>query len=170
MKGLEEVLPPMDRNAVAALDQVREDLEAGLRAGLYSRGTSPWGSWAFPTKESKDRRRRVVVDYRLVNRHLVQFTYYIRRCSDVKASLAGAAFLSGMDGARGFNQMANTSRAKEVLAVLDVSGCYLPEVLQLGPLSGPFDFQFSTDELFTGSGAWTDGELRFRYSGARRAV
>ncbi|MEC7232780.1 MAG: hypothetical protein VXW31_07575, partial [Planctomycetota bacterium] len=29
---------------------VREDLEAATKQGLDTRGTSPWGSWAFPTK------------------------------------------------------------------------------------------------------------------------
>ena len=43
-------------------------------------------------------------------------------------------------------------RAKEVLAVLADSGCYLPEVLQLGPSTGPFDFQYCTDELFASAG------------------
>ena len=71
--------------------------------------------------------------------------YYIRRCSDVKQQLAGSAFISGLDGARGFNLLPNTARAKEVLAVLSDAGCFLPEVLQLGPTSGPYDFQFSVD-------------------------
>eukprot|EP00959_Pyramimonas_sp_CCMP1952_P220722 4614798-Pyramimonas_sp.AAC.1 len=67
---------------------VREELEAGVEQGLYSRGTSPWGSWAFPTKEhASGRRRRTVVDYRMVNRRMVMFVYYIRRCRDVKGEL-----------------------------------------------------------------------------------
>ena len=132
---------------------VRDDLEAGVAQGLYSRGMSAWGSWAFPTKLSlANRRRRVVVDYRKINRRLRIAVYYIRRCSDVKGELVGCVFLSAADGARGFNLLVNTRRAKEVLAVLSDSGCFLPEVLQLGPADGPFDYQFCTDELFTGAG------------------
>ena len=74
------------------------------------------------------------------------FVYYIRRCTDVKQQLAGSAYISGLDGARGFNLLPNTARAKEVLAVLSDAGCFLPEVLQLGPTSGPYDFQFAVDE------------------------
>ena len=80
------------------------------------------------------------------------FVYYIWRCRDVRSELVGCAFISGMDGARGFNLLINTEHAKEVLAVLADCGCYLPEVLQLGPATGPFDFRFCTDELFTGTG------------------
>ena len=54
------------------------------------------------------RRRRTVVDYRMVNRRMILFVYYIRRCSGVKAELIGAAFLAGLDGARGFNLLRNT--------------------------------------------------------------
>ena len=132
---------------------VRREMEEGVRQGLYVRGTSPWGSWAFPTRaDLSGRRRRTVVDYRLVNRRMVLFTYYIRRCSDVKGDLVGSAFLSGLDGARGFNLLRNTAKAKEVLAVLTADGVFLPEVLQLGPSTGPFDFQYVTDELFTSCG------------------
>ena len=92
------------------------------------------------------------MDYRLVNRRLVQFVYYIRRCRDVKAELVGCAYISGMDGARGFNLLVNTPQAKEVLAVLADCGCFLPEVLQLGHCSGPFASQFSTGELCTAAG------------------
>ena len=95
---------------------VRDDLEAGVAQGLYSRGMSAWGSWAFPTKLSlANRRRRVVVDYRKINRRLRIAVYYIRRCSNVKGELVGCVFLSAADGARGFNLLVNTRRAKEVL-------------------------------------------------------
>ena len=39
-----------------------------------------------------------------------------------------------------------------MLAALADSGCDLPEVLQLGPSAGPFDYQYCTDELFTSAG------------------
>ena len=35
-----------------------------------------------------------------------------------------------------------------VLAVLSESGCRLVNVLQLGPVNGPFDFSFIMDEHF----------------------
>ncbi|CAK0840013.1 unnamed protein product, partial [Prorocentrum cordatum] len=38
-----------------------------------------------------------------------------------------------------------------------------PEVLQLGPATGPFDFQFCTDELFTGTGRGRYGSVWKNY-------
>ena len=102
----------------AEAEFVRQELEDNVAQGLYSRGMSAWGSWAFPTKEALGgRRRRTVVDYRVVNGRLKLSVYYIRRCGDVKNDLVGRAFLSAADGARGYNLLLNTMRAKEVLAV-----------------------------------------------------
>ena len=82
---------------------VRETLGKDIASGLYERGISPWGSWAFSTKASELRRRRVVVDYRRVNAALQRAIYYIRRCEDVKQELAGSLFYSTVDGLKGFN-------------------------------------------------------------------
>ena len=103
----------------AEAEFVRRELEENVAQGLYSRGMSAWGSWAFPTKAVLGgRRRRTVVDYRVVNGRLKLSVYYIRGCGDVKNDLVGRAFLSAADGARGYNLLLNTVRAKEVLAVL----------------------------------------------------
>ena len=44
--------------------------------------------------------------------------------------------------------MANTRRAREVLAVLARSGQFLPVCLTFGPTNGPEDFAFATDRVF----------------------
>ena len=128
---------------------VQENLEAEAKRGLYERGTSPWGSWAFPTRESASgRKRRVVVDYRRVNQRILRAVYYRRRAEDVKAESAGSVYYSLFDAVKGFNQVPNSERARRVLAVLANSGCFLPRVLTLGPCNGPEDFQMAVDTLF----------------------
>ena len=47
----------------ADADFVRDDLESGAKQKLYTRGMSPWGSWASPTKEAQGGRRRRTVAY-----------------------------------------------------------------------------------------------------------
>ena len=47
-----------------------------------------------------------------------------------------------------FNQVANTRRAREMLAILSRSGQYLPVCLTFGPTNGPEDFAFATDRVF----------------------
>ena len=63
-------LPPHNLKGEAA-QWVDEKLEDEVRRGQLERGASPWGSPPFPTKEmpehKKQRKRRIVVDYRRVN-------------------------------------------------------------------------------------------------------
>ena len=53
-----------------------------------------------------------------------------------------------VDACQGFNQVANTRRAREVLAILARRGQYLPVCLTFGPTNGPEDFAFATDRVF----------------------
>ena len=109
---------------------VDEQLESEVARGQLVRGSSPSGSAPFPTKEApehkKQRKRRLVVDYRRVNARLKRSTYYCRQASDVLACAAGSAWFSFVDAVTGFNQVANTRRAMEVLAIVSRSGKFLP--------------------------------------------
>ena len=114
---------------------------------MYKKGFSPWGSWAFLTKPNPPRPPRVVVDFRRVNKTIVKAVYFIRRGDSTKYQLCGSVYVTLGDGAKGFNLVCNTEFAAQVLAVLSESGCRLSNVLQLGPVNGPFDFSFIMDEL-----------------------
>ena len=48
----------------------------------------------------------------------------------------------------GVNQVANTRRDRETLAILARSGQHLPVCLTFGPTNGPEDFAFATDRVF----------------------
>ena len=97
-------------------------MREGLERGHYERGVSPWGSWAFPTRPGRHK-RRVVVDYRRVNQRTVFLVYALRRADDIKQESTGRLFYSLLDAVSGFNQVVNTSRAAKVLAVLTQNGC-----------------------------------------------
>jgi hypothetical protein len=93
----------------------------------------------------------LVVDYRRVNTKTKRAIYFVRRLEEVKGDASGSAFLSFLDAVAGFNQVVNTPRAKEMLAILSRSGCWLPTCLMFGPHNGPEDFFYVVDRLFTGS-------------------
>ena len=124
---------------------VDEQLESEVARGQLVRGSSPWGSAPFPTKEApehkKQRKRRLVVDYRRVNARVKRSTYYCRQASDVLACAAGSAWFSFVDAVTGFNQAANTRRAsiqkREVLAFLTFE-----------PTNRPDDFCYTVDRAF----------------------
>ena len=72
-------------------------------------------------------------------------------------SCAGSVYLTLVDACKGFNQIVNTERARQMLAILARSGQYLPRCLTFGPTNGPEDFAFATDRVF----ARGEGRRRF---------
>ena len=61
------------------------------------------------------------------------------------AAAVGSVWYSFVDAVSGFNQIRNTKRAREVLAIVARSGKYLPIGLTLGPVNGPDDFNYAVD-------------------------
>ena len=131
---------------------VDERLEEEVQRGQLVRGASAWGSPPFPTKEApahkRSRKRRLVVDYRRVNAQVLRSTYYCRKATDVLSQCAGSIWYSFVDAVTGFNQIQNTRRAMEVLAIVARSGKFLPVCLTFGPVNGPDDFSYVVDRAF----------------------
>jgi hypothetical protein len=144
--------PPHNLGHEAA-QWVDEKLEAEVARGQLIRGNSAWGSPPFPTKESagehqKKRKRRLVVDYRRVNARVARSVYYCKRITDVLSEVAGSAWYTFVDAVTGFNQVVNTRRAREVLAIVARSGKFLPVCLTFGPTNGPDDFSYVVDRMY----------------------
>ena len=135
-----------------AAQWVDDRLEEEVQRGQLVRGPSAWGSAPFPTKEmpnhKRARKRRLVVDYRRVNARVKRSTYYCRRSTDVLAAAVGSVWYTFVDAVSGFNQIRNTKRAREVLAIVARSGKYLPVGLTFGPVNGPDDFNFVVDRAY----------------------
>ena len=133
-------------------DWVDAQLQSEVESGQLVRGNSEWASPPFATKEfakhRRQRKRRLVVDYRRVNRRTLRAIYCVRSADGVLRSVAGSALMSLLDACKGFNQVKNTTRAMEMLAILARSGQYLPRCLTFGPHNGPEDFAFATDRVF----------------------
>ena len=82
--------------------------------GQMRKATSAWGFPAFPTKESPahkavKRKRRMVVDYRGLNKVTVRKVFLIPNSDHVKSCVAGSDFISVGDMKEGFNQCDNLS-------------------------------------------------------------
>mgnify|MGYP003297504747 CR=1 FL=1 len=131
---------------------VDDQLQKEVESGQLERGNSEWASPPFATKEfaahKRQRKRRVVVDYRKVNSRTLRAIYHVRSADCIIRSIAGSARFSMLDACKGFNQIANTERARKMLAILARSGQYLPRCLTFGPHNGPEDFAFATDRVY----------------------
>ena len=129
---------------------IREDVQRGQLV----KGVSDWGFPAFPTKESPDhkavkRKRRMVVDYRALNRVTVRKVFLIPNSDYIKSCVSGSEYISVGDLKEGFNQVDNTPETAAKMAVLCATGCYLPRGLTFGPTNGPEDFQDLVFNVFS---------------------
>ena len=95
------------------------------------------------------RKRRLVVDYRRVNQRTLRSVYFVRRASDVVADAMGSVFMTLLDAVTGFNQIVNTLRARQMLAILARTGQFLPKCLTFGPHNGPEDFAYVVDRIYS---------------------
>ena len=82
-----------------------------------------------------------MVDYRGLNRVTVRKVFLIPSSDHIKACVAGSQFISVGDLKEGFNQVDNQEETSNKMAVLTVSGTWLPRGLTFGPTNGPEDFQ-----------------------------
>ena len=89
------------------------------------------------------------MDYRGVNARTLRAVYYVRNQEDIVMACAGSVFLTLVDACKGFNQIVNTDRARQMLAILARSGQFLPRCLTCGPSNGPEDFAYATDRVYS---------------------
>ena len=121
---------------------IQEDVDRGQ----LKRGYSPWGFPAFITREAAAykairRKRRLVVDYRELNRCSVRKFFIIPNSDGIKATVAGSKYICVGDLKEGFNQVDIEPETSKKMAVLSVTGSYPPRGLTFGPVNGPEDFQ-----------------------------
>ena len=103
---------PLHRLSREATEWIEKAIQEDVARGQLVKGTSAWGSPAFPTQEAPahkaiKRARRMVVDYRQLNYRTVRKVFLIPDSDQVKATVAGNVYISVGDLKEGFNQCDN---------------------------------------------------------------
>ena len=78
---------------------IEKAIQEDVKRGQLEKGTSDWGFPAFPTKENPaykaiKRGRRMVVDYRELNKVTVRKFFLIPNSDYIKSTVAGSDFVS----------------------------------------------------------------------------
>ena len=125
---------------------IEKAIAEDVARGQLTKGSSLWGFPAFPTKDQPShkaitRAKRMVVDYRGLNKVTERRYFIIPNADGLKSTVAGSLYISVGDLKEGFNQVDNEPETAKKMAVLAASGCYLPRGLTFGPTNGPEDFQ-----------------------------
>ena len=107
---------------------IEKAISEDVARGQLEKGSSEWGFPAFPTKENPAykairRGRRMVVDYRELNKVTVRKFFLIPNSDYIKSTVAGNEFISVGDLKEGFNQVDNEPDTKKKMAVLSAGGC-----------------------------------------------
>ncbi|CAK9002134.1 Retrovirus-related Pol polyprotein from transposon 412 [Includes: Protease [Durusdinium trenchii] len=140
-----------DRADKKAWDEVRADLAvyrlSGQKVEEDPRRTAKYRQEVVDGlgfgSDAKDKRPEMNEDDLAACREVLS-----RKATDVLASAAGSIWYSFVDAVTGFNQIANTRRAMEILAIVARSGKFLPVCLTFGPVNGPDDFCFVVDRAY----------------------
>ena len=90
-----------------------------------------------PARKAIKRGRRMVVDYRALNRVTERRFFIIPNSDGIKPTVAGSKYISVGDLKEGFNQVENEVETAKKMAVLAASGSYLPRGLTFGPTKLP---------------------------------
>ena len=112
----------------ADTEWIEKAIAEDVKRGQLAKGNSDWGFPAFPTKENPSykairRGRRMVVDYRELNKVTVRIFFLIPNSDYIKSTVAGNTYISVGDLKEGFNQVDNQPETRNKMAVLSAGGC-----------------------------------------------
>ena len=85
---------PLLRFSRVDMDWIEQAIQEDVKRGQLIKGHSYWGFLAFPTRDTGDtkvtrRKRRMVVDYRALNRVTIRKVFLIPNSDEVKSCVAG---------------------------------------------------------------------------------
>ena len=111
----------------AVTEWIEKAIQEDVKRGQLEKGSSDWGFPAFPTKEGPSykaikRSRRMVVDYRELNKVTVRKFFLIPNSDYIKSTVAGNIFISVGDLKEGFNQCDNEEETAEKMVVMTPMG------------------------------------------------
>ena len=93
----------------------RSGASKGVVEGQLERGNGEWASHPFATKafaeHRRQRKRRLVVDDRRVNKRTLRSVYHVRSAGAIVKDVAGSALMTLTDCRKGFKQIVHTERA-----------------------------------------------------------
>jgi len=122
-------------------------LKENLKSGWIRPSKSPMAALVFFVKK-KDRKLRLVQDYRVLNTMTVKNKYSLPLIPELIAKLRGAKYFTKLDVRWGFNNVRIMEGDEWKAAFQTNCGLYEPLVMFFGLMNSPATFQKMMDNIF----------------------
>jgi len=130
------------RMSHAKLEYLREDINLMLAAGILRRSSSPWCSPVlYVMKDDNPKSRRLVIDYRDLNKVAISCAYPLPRISTLLSAFEGMCYFTSIDLVKGFWQIGLDEESMKYTAITTLLGLYEFTRIPFGINSGPAKFQ-----------------------------
>lgn len=137
--GTSPVTRPMIRLSPDDLDDLRKTIAELLKNGAIRASTSPWGAPVLLVKK-KDGSKRLVIDYRGLNKVTVKDSYPLPRIDDLMNRLHGARIFTALDLTSGYHQVPLSSNSASFSAFRTRYGSFEFTVMPFGLCNAPSTF------------------------------
>ena len=128
----------------AMVNVVNEELEKLKAANFIEPSISPFSSPMVCVKKT-DGALRVCIDFRMVNKDVINNVYPFHRIEDQLQAMAGAKWFTTLDLTKGYHQMKLAEESKEITAFSTPRGLFQWKVLPSGMKTSGAVFQRLVD-------------------------
>lgn len=136
--------PPVKSHAIPLNAEERAqlaiDIKELLEAGLIERSESEWGSPAFYVSKDGGLARRLVIDYRALNRLIKRNTMTLPHVEELMARLGKAKFFTKIDLRSSYHQVLVRPEDRHMTAFVTPIGHFQWNVLPFGEANAPATF------------------------------
>ncbi len=140
---------PPRRQSPAMRTEIDKQVQTLLDSGIITPSSSPWAAPVF-TVPKKGGKRRMVVDYRELNKRIKDLKFPLSNPEELMTRLAGYTHFAALDLVSGYHQVPLTPAARELTAFATPNGLYEFTRVPFGVKTAPSAFQRMMTEVFRG--------------------
>lgn len=137
------------RTSPAKKELIESQIKDMLREGIIEPASGPWAAPVVIVPKPSGE-PRFCVDYRALNKLTVKDSYPLPRIDESLDFLARGSFISTIDLARGYWQVAMSEQSKPMTAFISHCGLYQFRVLPFGLCNAPATFQRLMNSVLAG--------------------